>query len=152
VGFRMTETMTGTHEFRDGRGPAGPLPFAIEVTWGTDRLAQWIDPTSGRFLWNTLEGRVLAGGLCDWTPCRGTLALEYFARGRIRYELDLEVAGTTYRWVGEKTGIRPWNLLWTHTTCHGTLTELATGKLVSTSVVTFKLRDMPRFVLSTRWA
>ena len=152
MGFRTTEAMQGTHEFRDGRTPAGPFPFEFRVTWGPDRLGPWLDPTSPRFLWQPLEGEVLAGGLCGWTPCKGTLALEYLGRRRIRYELDFEVDGTVYRWVGEKVDIRPWNLLVSHTTCHGTLTELATGKLVSTAVVTFRLRDLPRMLLSTRWA
>lgn len=150
MGFRVTETMSGTHELRDG--PPGAQPFAFRVTWGPDKLREWVDPTNDRFLWQRLEGQVMAGGLCDWTPCRGTLALEYLTRQRIRYDLDFEVRGVVHRFVGEKVNIRPWNLFVSHTTCTGTVTELATGRLVSTAVVTFKLRDLPRMVLSTRWA
>ena len=150
MGFRITETMRGTHELREG--PPGPQPFAFRVTWGPDRLRDWVNPVSDRFLWQPLEGQVLAGGLCDWTPCRGTLALEYFARRRIRYELDFDVRGVVHRFVGEKVNIRPWNLLVSHTTCTGAITELATARLVSTVVVTFRLRDLPAMVLSTRWA
>lgn len=149
MGFRVTEVMRGTHDPVEG---GGPLPFEFEVTWGPDRLGAWLDPRSARFLWQTLEGRVRAGGLCDWTPCKGTLALEYFARRRIRYELDFEVGGRVHRFVGEKVDIRPWNLLVSHTTCTGTIVDLASGRLVSSAVVTFRLRHLPRMVLSTRWA
>lgn len=153
MGFRVTEVMRGTHERCDGQPPAGPQPFVFRVTWGPDRLRDWVNPISGRFLWQELEGEVQAGGLCDaWTRCRGTLALEYFGRRRIRYELDFEAGGGVFRFVGEKVNIRPWNLLVSHTTCTGTITELATGKLISTAVVTFRLRDLPRMLLSTRWA
>lgn len=153
MGFRVTEVMSGTHERCDGQGPRGPRPFAFRVTWGPDRLIDWANPASDRFLWQPLEGEVSAGGLCDgWAPCRGTLALEYFGRRRIRYELDFEAPGGVLRFVGEKVNIRPWNLLVSHTTCTGTITELATGRLVSSAVVTFRLRDLPRLLLSTRWA
>lgn len=153
MGFRVTEVMRGTHERRDGQPPSGPQPFALRVTWGPDRLREWLDPTSPRFLWQRLEGEVLAGGLVEgWVPCRGTLSLEYLGRRRIRYELDFEGPEGVLRFAGEKVNIRPWNLLVSHTTCTGTITDLATGRLVSTVVVTFRLRDLPRMLLSARWA
>lgn len=154
MGFRVTEVMRGTHERCDGLPPSGAQPFAFRVTWGPDRLLEWFNPASQRFLWQRLEGEVLAGGLTsDWAPCRGTLALEYFGRRRIRYELDFTGPSRgVLRFVGEKVNIRPWNLLVSHTTCTGTITDLATGRLVSTAVVTFRLRDLPRMLLSARWA
>jgi len=152
MGFRTRELMSGEHEFRAGHGPAGRHPFAFRVKWGPDRLGEWLNPLGDRFLWNELEGEILVGGLCDWTPCRGTLDLEYFGPRRIRYTFDLEVAGKTYRYVGDKVDIRAWNLPVSHTTCFGTLVELATGTLVSTSVTRFKMRHLPSMLLSTRWA
>jgi hypothetical protein len=150
VGFRITEVMSGTHELRDG--PPGPRPFSFDVTWGPDRLGEWANPFGAGFLWQPLEGRLTAEGLCERARCKGTLTLEYFARRRIRYELDFEAGGVPHRFVGEKVNIRPWNLLVSHTTCTGTIVELATGRLVSTAVVTFKMRTLPSFLLSLRWA
>ncbi len=146
MGFRIHEVMEGTHEFRDGRDDGRAHPFAFRLRWGPDRLRDFFNPASPRFMW------LRAGGLCDWTPCRGTLDLEYLGRRRIRYTLDLEVEGTPYRFVGDKVDIRPWNLPVSHTTCHGTLTDLATGKLISTSVTKFRLRTLPSFLTSLRWA
>jgi hypothetical protein len=91
------------------------------------------------------------GGLCDWAPCKGTLSLEY-GKQRIRYRFDFEAGGKLYRFSGDKVNIRPWNLGTSHTTCFGTLVELDSGRLVSTSVTEFRLRDLPGFLTSLRWA
>ena len=151
MGFRIRETMSGTHEFAPGAGPAGQHPFSFRLRWGPDHLVDWLNPLGGQFGWQEAEGEVEVGGLCGPTPCRGTLSLEY-GRGRIRYAFDFEVDGVPYRFTGDKVNIRPWNLATSHTTCFGTLVELETGKLVSTSVTEFRLRDLPRFALSLRWA
>lgn len=150
MGFRVTEVMSGTHELKDG--PPGPRPFSFRVTWGPDRLAEWANPLGAGFLLQPLEGELTAEGLCERARCKGTLTLEYLGRRRIRYELDFVAGGAPHRFVGEKVNIRPWNLLVSHTTCTGTIVELATGKLVSTAVVTFRLRDLPKMLLSLRWA
>jgi hypothetical protein len=147
VGFRTREVMTGWHEFTDGAGPAGRHPFAFRATWGPDSLRAWLDPRSPAFLWQELEGEVLAGGLCAWTPCQGTLHLRYFPERRIRYDFDFEVGNTTYRYVGQKTNLRWWNLAVTHTTCYGVVTERGTDRLVSTGTTTFHLRDLPRLLM-----
>ena len=62
-------------------------------------------------------------------------------------QFGFDVAGTTYRYVGEKTNLRLWNLAVTHTTCYGVVTERRTGKLVSTGTTLFHLRDLPRLLL-----
>lgn len=152
MGFRIRETMSGRHEFAPGMGPPGRHPFAFHLSWGPDRLADWLNPLNERFLWQEVEGEVEAGGLCDRTPCRGTLSLDYFRGSRIRYTFDFKVGDMAYRFSGEKSNLRPWNLAVTHTTCFGTIVELESGKLVSTSVTEFKLRDLPSFLLSTRWS
>lgn len=152
MGFRTREEMTGEHEFVGDHGPPGQHPFAFRVRWGPDRLREWLNPLGQRFLWQELEGEVRVGGLCDWTPCRGTLELQYFGPRRIRYTFDFEVEGRTYRFLGDKVDIRLWNLPVSHTTCTGALVELGSGQLVSRSVTRFRLRDLPRLVLSTRWA
>lgn len=142
MGFQTYETMRGHHEFV-GEGPPGRQPFAFRGAWGPDRLRDWLNPASDRFLWQELRGEVLAGGLCDWTPMQGTLAMQYFGLRRIRYEFDFEVAGEGYRWLGDKHDIRLWNLPFSHTTCSGALTHRASGRLVSTGVVFFQMRDLP---------
>jgi len=151
VGFRIREQMDGTHTFVDGRADPGPHPFVFRLAWGPERLRDWLDPRGGRFLWQEARGELRAGGLCDWTACAGTLALEY-TRARIRYVLDFEAGGVAYRYQGEKRDLRPWNLHRTHTTCHGELRELERDRLVATSVVRFSLTQTPRFLASLRWA
>ncbi len=147
MSFRITETMAGRHTAVDG---GKDQPFAFEVTWGPRQLRDWANPLSERFLWNELAGRVRADGLFDWTPCTGSLSLDY-ARGRVVYTFDAEVAGRPVRFHGEKVNIRPWNLAFSHTTCFGTLVDLESGRLLSRVVVSFRLRDLPRFAASLRW-
>ncbi len=144
--LRLYEEMTGHHEFTDGGGPAGRHPFAFRVGWGPERLREWLDPRHPGFLWSDVAGEVRIGGLCEWTPCRGSLALEYLGARRIRYAFDLEVEGTVYRYLGDKVNLRLWNLPVSHTTCFGVLTKRATGRLVSTSVTRFHLRRLPRML------
>jgi hypothetical protein len=150
MGFFASEIMSGHHEFADRGGPSEQLPFAFRVDWGPERLRDWLNPSHPGFLWQELEGEVQVGGLCGWTPCRGTLHLEYVPKRRIRYDFDFEVDGVVYRYVGDKKNIRLWNLAVSHTTCFGVLTERETGKLVSTSVSFFHLRHLP-MLATLRW-
>jgi hypothetical protein len=147
MGFKARELMQGHHEFHDGYGPPGRHPFAFRARWGPDRLRDWLDPRKETFLWQELDGEVLAGGLGEgWTPCRGTLHLQYFPQRRIRYDFDFEAGGRTFRYVGDKQNIRLWNLLVSHTTCFGVVTERSTDRLVSTGVTLFRMRDLPRLL------
>lgn len=150
MGFRAREVMRGHHEFVDGMGPGGRFPFVFRATWGPDRLRDWVDPRKPTFLWQELEGSVLAGGLCDWTPCKGTLHLQYWPDRRIRYRFEFDVDGTTYSYLGDKTNLRLWNLVVSHTTCNHVVTERASGRLVSTGTTLFHLRDLPG-LLAPRW-
>jgi hypothetical protein len=149
VGFRAREVMRGYHEFADG-GPSGRHPFVFRATWGPDRLRDWIDPRKPTFLWQRLDGEVLAGALCDWTPCAGTLHLQYWPQRRIRYTFEFEVEGVRYRYLGDKVNLRLWNLAVSHTTCTHVLTEQRTGRLVATGVTQFRLRDLPA-LLTPGW-
>jgi hypothetical protein len=88
--------------------------------------------------------------LVERAPCLGTLELQY-ARGRIVYGFDLDIDGVVHRYQGHKANIRPSTLPHSHTTCFGTLVELSTGRLVSTSVTRFRLRTLPHFLGSLRW-
>ncbi|HSA58907.1 MAG TPA: hypothetical protein VLJ37_04410 [bacterium] len=151
LGFRIVETMTGSHEFEEGRGPKGSHPFSFEGRWGTSDLSEWLKPSSGKFLVADLEGTVTAGGLCRNAPIKGRVELRYFKDRKIRYVFEFRVNGKAYRFVGEKVNIRPWNLPVSHTTCYGVLTEKTTGRLVSRSVTHFRLRTIPAFLGSLRF-
>lgn len=150
-GFTMDEVMTGTHEFAAGAGPAGVHPFEFKVRWGATDMAEFLNPTSKRFMVNTMEGTVTVGGLCREVPCRGTLELRYFKDQKIRYTFDFEVDGDAYRYIGEKVHILPWNLPTSHTTCFGTLTD-GQGQLISRSLTFFRLRTAPAFLRSFKLA
>lgn len=150
IGYTIDEVMTGTHQFEPGFGPAGRRFMEFRVTWGSERALGTLDPRSDGFLVHDLVGTVTVDGLCRAAPCEGHLELRYFADQRIRYVFEFSAAGNAYRYVGEKVNILPWNLAWSHTTCFGRLTEVATGKLVSTSVTHFRLRTMPAFLKSFR--
>ena len=150
-GFSMDEVMTGTHEFLPGAGPPGTLPFEFRVRWGTSDMGEFLDPRGKNFMVNDMEGTVTVGGLCEDVRCSGTLELRYFKDQKIRYAFEFSVDGATYRFVGEKVNILPWNLATSHTTCFGTLTD-GTGQLLSRSLTFFRLRTAPAFLASFRLA
>jgi hypothetical protein len=150
VGFAIDETMAGYHEFEPGFGPDGRYPMAFSARWGPRDLAAFLDPLGEAFQRAPLSGTVTVGGLCEAAPVTGTLAFSYVRGRSIRYTFDFDVDGTAYTYVGEKVNIRPWNLLTSHTTCFGTVTEAATGRLVSRSVTHFAFRTGPRFLASLR--
>lgn len=150
TGFCMNEVMTGTHKFEPGFGPSGTHFMEFRAVWGTKNFAEWLDRSSKNFLVNFLEGNVTIEGLCRNAPCEGTLALRYFKDHSICYTFTFEAKKVRYRFVGEKVNIKPWNLLWSHTTCFGRLTEVKSGRLVSTSVTHFRLRKVPSFLSSLR--
>ncbi len=152
LGFKMTETMTGEHEFVGDAGMEGRHFFEFNVDWGPRELGKWINPFNEEFLVQPLEGTVTVGGLCTDAPCSGTLELRYFKDAKIRYSFEFEAQGTRYRYLGEKVNIKPWNLPVSHTTCFGTLVEADSGKLISRSVTHFRLRTAPAFVASIHLA
>ncbi len=149
-GFRLTEDMSGWHEFLPGRGPEGRLPFSFHVDWGVDRLGDCVARDGGLHFVQSLAGTVTVGGLCGPVPCQGTLDLRYLADARLVYDFTFTANDVKYRWVGQKVNVRPWNLPVSHTTCFGTLTEVKSGRLVSRGVVHFRLATVPAFVLSAR--
>jgi hypothetical protein len=155
VGFRIEEKMDGTHRFlRDfppGKVDAGSeLPFAFNVTWGHQDLPRYLLPGGDDFLSAEMEGYVTAGGLCLDAPLKGTLELRYFKDASVHYEFEFEAHGRPMRYVGQKRDIRPWNLHRSHTTCYGTVTDVATGDPLSDSVVRFELGMLPTFLASLR--
>ncbi len=150
VGFSLTETMTGEHEFESPFGPAGRRFFEFKVRWGPRNVAAWANPASEEFGVHQLEGKVTVEGLCQDAPCEGTLELHYLKEHKIRYRFGFEAQGKRFQFVGEKVNIQVWNLPVAHTTCFGRITEVETGRLVSTSVSYFRLKTLPGFVGSFR--
>lgn len=150
VGFLMDEVMTGTHRFEPGYGEPGEKHMEYRVLWGPKRLHEFLNPLGGKFMYNDLEGFVDIEGFCRNTPVVGSLELHYFTEAKIRYTFTFEVDGVQYQYIGEKIDLRPWNLLRTHTTCHGTLFEENSGEIVSRSVTYFRLHTLPRFLASIR--
>ena len=150
-GFQIHEVMDGTHEFVSREGPAGEFPFSFELDWGCDRLADFLNPLrKERFFTATSQGVIRVGGLVEEAPCQGTLELRYFTEAKIRYRMIFSVEGKQYEYIGEKVGLRPWNLHRTHTTCYGVIYELASGKEISRSLSYFRLSTMPAFMMSFR--
>ena len=152
MGFHMSEVMTGQHEFEPAFGDPGKRPMEFRVRWGTEDLLGWLNPRGDRFMLNDLEGTVSIDGLCVDEPCRGALVMRYLADQTLRYTFDFQAAGVPYHYVGEKVHLRPWNLVWSHTTCFGRLVRSDTGALVSTSITHFRWRTVPAFLASLRFA
>ncbi|MEW6442184.1 MAG: hypothetical protein AB1640_14700 [bacterium] len=149
VGFRIHETMTGSHEFVGKAGPAGQFPFSFEIDWGADRAADFVNPFSwSGFLTAQAAGVIRAGGLVDASPCEGSLELRYFSEAKVRYRLSFSVERRRYEYIGEKVGIRPWNLHRSHTRCYGVIHDLGSGKEISRSLCVFRLRTLPTFLRS----
>lgn len=150
LGFKIDEEMSGEHWFEPSFGPQGARKMVFRGSWGPENIVDWIRPSSEKFLWQEFSGSITIEGLCQDAPANGSLELGYFDDKKIRYTLEFEVDGVAYRFVGEKVNIRPWNLPVSHTTCFGTLIEVESGKLVSTSVTHFRLSSAPRFLTSLR--
>jgi hypothetical protein len=149
VGFLVDETMTGIHEGAE-TGARALRPLEFRITWGPERLGDWLNPYGVRCMDQRAHGTISVDGLCDAAPCDGFLKLDYLRGGRIRYSLDFEVDGNSYRYMGAKVNIRPWNLPVSHTTCFGRIIDLRTGTVISNSVVYFRLSSLPAFARSVR--
>jgi hypothetical protein len=152
IGFQMDEVMSGTHEFEPNCGPRGTFPFEFRVSWGPRDVLVWGNPWHHEFLCQPLGGNVTMGGLCDDAPCEGSLKLRYFTKRTIRYRFDFATDGKSYRYLGEKVNILPWNLPTSHTTCFGTVVDRSTGVLISRSVTHFRLKTTFDFATSFRLA
>jgi hypothetical protein len=154
-GFSMTETMKGDHHFVDpAMGSATDRPFYFRLEW-SGAIADAFNPVSDEFLKFDASGVIFVGGLTPGeVPCAGTLRLDYLRSKTLRYELEFEVEGVPYRYVGEKVDVdllNPLLLVKTHTTCYGTLTR-GDGAIVSRSVAHFEPRSTIPFLMSLRLA
>jgi len=151
TGFRIREVMDGTHEFVARHGPPGEFPFSFELGWGSDSLRNFLNPLRREdFLTAACRGVIRIGELVEETACEGSLELRYFSEAKIRYRMAFAVRDRRYQYLGEKVGLRPWNLHATHTTCYGVVYDLETGKEISRSLVRFRPATLPAFLASFR--
>jgi hypothetical protein len=149
TGFRVRERMDGVHEFAAREGPAGEFPFSLHLGWGPERFFDFLNPMArDTFLTAESRGVIRAGGLVEEADCQGTLEFRYVPEAKIRYRLYFSVGKSDYEYIGEKTGLRPWNLVRTHTTCYGVLYELGSGKEISRSLLRFRLSTLPSMIHS----
>jgi hypothetical protein len=148
AGFKIDEIMAGSHR------PIGrdeDLPMHFNITWGHKNLIEYLNPFSPEFLRAEAAGVITIDGLVKKTECTGSLKLLYFTERKIRYELYFaDEQGRTYRYLGEKINILPWNLHKSHFTCYGTITERETGTVISSCVVRFPFRELMTFIRSIR--
>ncbi len=152
LGFKMDEIMVGTHTFRGKDHPTGESPLHYSLTWGNRSLFKFLNPFSKEFLSSETRGFITIGGLVEKATCSGSLKMLYFTERKIRYDLTFkDPNGKSYRYVGEKVNLWPWNLHKTHVTCYGVVTDLDTGEEMSDSVVYFPYRETIPFIFSFRF-
>ncbi len=140
VAFAISETMRGVHHFVDPtRGTAEDRLLYFHARWGAP-IAASLNPLSAAFMRYEAKGDIFVQDLTSaCSTCRGTIAIDYLRTFTIAYELEFEADGKVYRYAGKKTDVRltrPLQLIKTHTTCYGKITN-ATNKIISRSVVHF---------------
>jgi hypothetical protein len=141
--------MDGVHEFLAREGPAGEFPFSLGLRWGPERFFGFLNPMApDTFFTAESRGVVHAGGLVEEADCQGTVEFRYFSEARIRYRLYFSVGNSDFEYIGEKTGLRPRNLVQTCSACYGVLYELGTGKEISRSLVRFRRSALPSVIRS----
>jgi len=150
-GFKIDESMVGWHRLYNEGFCLTKMPFRFDITWGPENIKKFLDIQSDSFMRAPLEGYVEAPGIIDKARCFGNIKLDY-ANGKIEYDFKFKEEHDgwimQYHYHGEKTGIKPWNLPWTHTTCYGAVTSF--GRLISTGVTYFELKSIPTFIRSLR--
>jgi len=149
TGFHVHEILDGLHEFVAREGPPGEFPFSFELDWGPERLVDFMNPLArDAFLIAKSRGVIRVGELVQEAPCTGTLEFRCFSEAKIRYRLYFSVEETSYEYIGEKIGLRPWNLHRTHTPCYGIIYNLETGKEISRSRSSLRISALPSFLMS----
>jgi len=138
IGFSINEVMSGYDNVL--------RPFVFNVTWGIMNIKDLFRKGPMKF---NLEGSVLFKG--NTVPCKGHLIIDYFDTHTITYIFSFHhpLCGKLM-YVGEKVNIKPWNLLVSHTTCFGTVTQHKDDALISRTLAFFKFRTIPKFLTSFR--
>jgi len=162
-GFKISETMSGTHAFvGDYENCKINLPLYFKIDWSYKNTLECLKRlVTMKPVTFEVKGRFFAEGLCDEIDCVGGMHLDYFGNHTISYCLEMrnpsysrvssfEKINEHYFFIGDKINIKPWNLLTSHTTCYGIITN-GKGELISKCKVFFKLRTLPAMLASFSW-
>ncbi len=151
IGFKIDELMTGSHHFNDKNDPNIDKPMNFNLTWGNKNIINFLNPFSNEFLFGEARGIITVNGLVEKAKCEGSIKLLYFTERKIRYELIFkDDNGKSYKYIGEKRNLWPWNLYKTHVTCYGSLIDSESGDNISESITYFPYRKLIPFLLSFR--
>jgi len=135
-GFRVHETLAGRHAFASGEGPPGEFPFSLELYWGPERVAAFLNPFNrDAFLTAGVCGVIRAGAWVEEAPCEGTLEFRSVSGAGMRVRLYFNAGSNAYEFIGRRAGLRPWDLHRTATACYGVVYDLETGREVSRSLI-----------------
>jgi len=116
------------------------------LDWGPERLAAFLNPLHpDAFLTAPARGVIRVGAWVQEAPCEGTLEFRCLSEARIRSRLYFSAGGNPCEFVGDRGGLRPWNLHRTATTCYGVIFDLNTGKEISRSLSRFRISARPSF-------
>ena len=150
-GFSINETMSGKHKFYKPSSNIIDVEQDIKfnIFWGNDSIKNFFDSKHPKYMEARLTGTIDVKGLCENSPCKGKLILDYFNRHTIRYDFDFYNNNLNYKFIGEKINIRPWNILTSHTTCFGVIID-SNGSLISVCKMFFDLKTIPEFIYSFR--
>ena len=140
-GFRVQASLSGRHEFASGGGPAGEFPFSLEMDWGPERVAAFLNPFNrDAFLTAAVRGVIRAGAWVEEAPCEGTLELGCVSGTGARIRLYFnDAGGSPCEFIGRRSGLRPWNLHRPDTAWYGVIYNRETGREISRSL------SRPRF-------
>ena len=151
IGFKLDESMAGYHTAPWAGDGKFKKPMRFTVTWGNKNIFRFLNPFSKEFLLNEARGTITVDGLVSKADCSGSLHLLYFKQKKIRYLLNFEDDnGNRYRYEGEKTNIRPWNIYKTHFICDGVVKDLESNTIISRSTVKFPYSQILTLILSFR--
>lgn len=151
-GFAIQERMEGEGwlDFGSIELNRGTDPIYFDVVWGTKSIANLLYnayKNNGNMEF-CLKGYINFGPVTYGRelPCEGHLTINYL-QGFIQYVIIFTQNGKEYRYLGEKVNIKLWNLLTSHTTCFGIVTD-SCGQLFHRSVTHFRLSSIPKFISS----
>ncbi|MCK9596160.1 hypothetical protein M0R19_03180 [Candidatus Pacearchaeota archaeon] len=155
IEFEAKEILRGFGYFK-GIHTKEPIkvPIKLNLTWNSDLLS-FINPIHIGFLRAYVDGTIQIDD--EEFTLFGTLTLKYFEDNSIEYHLFIEnfikksstKDSECLTFIGKKINIKPWNLLFSHTTCFGTL--LQNNELIADCYLFFNLKDLFPFLKSFKF-
>jgi len=151
-GFRVHQVQAGFHEFVARKGPPGQFPFSLALEWGPARLADFLNPAArDDFLTASGRGAIRAGAWMHEAPCSCTVEFRCLREARVRTRAYFPVEGRSFEYIGERLGLRPWNLRRNGAVCYGVIYDLETGEEVSRSRSVSRCSLISPFPTSVSW-